>query len=198
MTLTEREPVALVPTPVLVPTDSQGWVLPINPTERRLDLPIVNLEPPVHNRFTMAVELATLAEMGRLTADHPSFVSMVSEVVPLGYNGIAAHLSDPPVVFLMLHGTPSSRIDEGIRAIRDAVESSQGTEAAAVDLRFADQVVIRPATDTFESLTTVALISDEVDDGAAESVMPGAPEPTVGEQGPDEADSDAWNGECSP
>jgi hypothetical protein len=38
----EREPVALVPNPTLVPLDEEGLFLPIDPVTHRLDLPLVH------------------------------------------------------------------------------------------------------------------------------------------------------------
>jgi cell division protein FtsQ len=40
--LTEREPVALFPDPVLAPVDVEGRILPIDPVKHRLDLPLMH------------------------------------------------------------------------------------------------------------------------------------------------------------
>lgn len=143
--ITERRPVALVPTPTLVPVDAEGVRLPVDPAERRLDLPV--LEPaelpapgarliPSHDR-----ELA--AEVGRLMETDTTFLQMVSEVAWQGPNTVVARWSEPQVDFLLTPGASARRLREGLMVLGDFLGREPGVVPAVIDLRYADQVVVR-------------------------------------------------------
>ncbi|MGD8320199.1 MAG: FtsQ-type POTRA domain-containing protein [Gemmatimonadota bacterium] len=143
--VTERSPVALVPTPTLVPVDEDGVRLPVDPAERHMDLPV--LEPserpvpgarllPTHDR-----ELA--AEVGRLMETDTTFLQLVSEVAWQGPNTVAARWSEPQVEFLLRPGAPSRRIREGLMVLGDFLGREPGEVPAVIDLRYEDQVVVR-------------------------------------------------------
>ena len=129
----EREPVALVPSPVLVAVDAEGIVLPIAPGDEALDLPIAHVDDP---RSSMV-----LRELGRLADTEVTFFSMVSEAAELSEKGFAVRLGQPPVTFLLPYGKGRARVDEGVAALGHAI--SEGRIPMTVDLRFAGLVVLR-------------------------------------------------------
>src|SRR5690606_37060102 len=51
--VTERTPIALAPTPTLEPLDAEGYRLPLDPGEYRLDLPVIHARrtPPKGSRL---------------------------------------------------------------------------------------------------------------------------------------------------
>jgi cell division protein FtsQ len=142
----EREPVALLPTPVLSPVDREGRVLPIDPARHRLDLPVVHPlrevqreEEPLRRSEIrlLAGEVATLAQTD------PGLLGSVSELAVDSGGDIALRMTDPDVT---LHYRPPLRaghIREGLRVLSDAAQRHPDRTPRVVDLRYADQVVVR-------------------------------------------------------
>lgn len=143
--ITERRPVALVPTPTLVPVDAEGVRMPVDPAERRLDLPVLEpADPPVPGaRLIPSHDRELAAEVGRLMETDTTFLQMVSEVAWQGPQTVVARWSEPQVDFLLTPGTSARRLREGLVALGDFLGREPGVVPAVIDLRYADQVVVR-------------------------------------------------------
>jgi cell division septal protein FtsQ len=142
----ERHPVALAPTPTLEPVDRDGALLPLDPAERRMDLPLLGMdEPPAPGaRLLPARDRVLAAEVARLMEGDTAFLQMVSEVSwGEARNIVVARWSEPPVDFLLIAGAPASRFREGIAVLADALGRDPEHAPAVIDLRYADQVVVR-------------------------------------------------------
>lgn len=144
--LVERRPVALAPNPVLEPVDAEGVFLPLDPAIRRLDLPVLATRdlPPPGSRYLPAWDRDLVAEVARLMEADTSFLQRVSEV---GWGAdrttLVIRWSEPDVAFLLATGAPAQRLREGLTVLTDAVGQSPGRAPAIIDLRYADQVVVR-------------------------------------------------------
>lgn len=142
----ERHPVALAPTPTLEPVDRDGALLPLDPAERRMDLPILAVDelPAPGARLLPTRDRVLAAEVARLTEADTSFLQMVSEVSwGEARNTLVARWCEPPVDFVLAAGAPASRLREGIAALADALGRDPEHVPAVIDLRWADQVVVR-------------------------------------------------------
>jgi cell division septal protein FtsQ len=143
--VTERRPVALVPTPTLEPVDARGVRLPIDPAERRLDLPVMLIDERAARRTRLLPsrgrELA--AEVARLQDADTAFVQLVSEVAWQDGTSVVARWTDPEVDFLMEPGASPRRLREGLAALADALGREPSKRPTQIDLRYADQVVVR-------------------------------------------------------
>jgi hypothetical protein len=141
----ERRPVALVPTPTLEPVDGEGARLPLDPTERRMDLPVLEAGelPAPGARFLPARDRMLAAEVARLMEADTAFLQMVSEVSLRDDGTIVARWSEPRVEFLLTAGAPARRLREGLTVLADALGRDPDQVPTEIDLRFADQVVVR-------------------------------------------------------
>lgn len=141
----ERRPVALVPTPTLEPVDAEGVRLPIDPAEHRLDLPVleVGVLPAEGARLLPDRVRRLAAEVGRLQDADTAFLQRVSEVYWGDDATVVARWSEPRVDFLLLPGTSARRLREGFAALGDALLRDPNGVPTFVDLRYADQVVVR-------------------------------------------------------
>jgi len=141
----ERRPVALVPTPTLEPVDAEGVRLPIDPARHRLDLPVLEVsELPAEGARLLPERARRLAaEVGRLQEADTAFLQRVSEVHWDEDGMVVARWSAPRVDFLLRPGTVPRRLREGFAVLSDALLREPGTVPTLVDLRYADQVVVR-------------------------------------------------------
>ncbi|MGE0161099.1 MAG: cell division protein FtsQ/DivIB [Gemmatimonadales bacterium] len=148
--VTERTPIALAPTPTLEPIDAEGRRLPIDPAEFRLDLPVIHTtrRPAAGARLFPEDVRRLAAEVEHLMAADTAFLQRVSSVAWDGRGALVARWTEPSVAFLLPPQAPAARLREGLGALADAVAKSPGRPPAAIDLRYADQVVVRrtPAT----------------------------------------------------
>ncbi|MEX2528307.1 MAG: FtsQ-type POTRA domain-containing protein [Gemmatimonadota bacterium] len=137
----ERRPVAFVPGPTLFPVDGTGQSLPLElPTLAALDLPLLPAGLP-------AEELTALAgEVERLLRDEPGFSALLSHLERNASGGWVAHLTSPRVEIHFQLPLTSARLRDGFRVLEDALERDPQRPPAAVDLRFADQVVLSLAS----------------------------------------------------
>lgn len=145
ISVVERQPVALAPTPTLEPLDIDGFRLPLDPAEHRLDLPVLATDATPASGATMfpAKVRRLAAEAGRLMGADTVFAQRVSEVGWASDGAVTMTWTEPRVTFVLHVGTPSSRLLEGQAALADAAARAHGVVPNVVDLRFADQVVIR-------------------------------------------------------
>ena len=145
VSVVERVPVALVSTPTIEPVDEEGIRLPLDPAEHRLDLPLVELvrAPAAGSRLLPGEARELVAEVGRLMRVDPAFLQIVSEVRWGERRSIVARGAEPDVEFLLPFGASADRLREGMSALAHAVSNTPGDIPEVIDLRFADQVVVR-------------------------------------------------------
>lgn len=141
----ERVPVALVSTPTVEPVDEEGIRLPIDPAEHRLDLPLVEIgrAPAAGSRLLPQQARELVAEVGRLGRIDAPFLQMVSEVSWGERRSIVVRGVGPDVEFLLPLGASPDRLREGLSALAHALSNTPGEVPEVIDLRFADQVVVR-------------------------------------------------------
>ncbi len=140
----EREPVALISAPALEPVDALGRTLPIDPSEHRLDLPLLTPWGPAGASALTPSQRRILAEeVARLARVDPWLLSRISELSLDRRGDLRARIWDPDVTLLLPPGLPSRRIREGFTVLADAGERFEGQAAMDLDLRYQDQVVVR-------------------------------------------------------
>jgi cell division septal protein FtsQ len=145
VSVVERRPVALVPTPTLEPVDAAGTLLPIDPAEHRLDLPVLDelLPPAPQSRLLPQRGRSLAAEVGRLVDVDAGFMQGVSEVSWRDDHTLVVRWGEPQVDFLLPPGAPSRRLREGLAVLGDALARDSNHAPKVIDLRYADQVVVR-------------------------------------------------------
>lgn len=145
LVVTERVPIALGPTPTLEPMDADGRRLPLDPAEYRLDLPVIHSSrrPPRGSRHFPAEVRRLAAEVEHLMGADTSFLQLVSSVAWNGRGSVAVRWSEPAVEFLLPSQASPARLREGLGALADAASREQEGMPDVIDLRFADQVVVR-------------------------------------------------------
>jgi cell division protein FtsQ len=127
--ITERWPVALVPTPTgLVPIDERGAALPIDLTRTTVDAPIVAY------RDAMLFRL-----LGELRAAAPELYGRVSEVGRAGSDEVWLRISSVPV--RAMADVTVERLAEIGPVEQDLAR--RGLRAVEIDLRYRDQVIAR-------------------------------------------------------
>ena len=147
LVVTERIPIALGPTPTLEPMDAEGRRLPIDPAEFRLDLPVIHTSrrPPRGSRHFPAEVRNLAAEVEHLMAADTAFLQLVSSVAWNGRGTLAVRWTEPAVEFLLPSQASPARLREGLGALADAASRKREGMPDVIDLRFADQVVVRRA-----------------------------------------------------
>jgi len=143
----EREPVALLPDPVLVPVDVEGQMLPIDPVKHRLDLPLIHPIRAGVNSGEVALtpaQIRTLAsELDRVGGLDPDVLASVSEISMDAWGDLAIYLANPRVVLLYHPPLTARTLRDGLTVLADALRRHPGRRITEIDLRFADQVVVR-------------------------------------------------------
>ena len=142
VTIKENLPVALIETPAgLLPFDSMGKQLPIDPARTSLDLPIVATRDPV-----------LLKLVGAIRANEPRVFARIEEVRRAGRDEILLTLSRAAATdsAASVGGTLHVRVPVGLSVERLAdifpVETDLARRQARVgelDLRYRDQVIAR-------------------------------------------------------
>ena len=144
----EAVPIALVASPLVQPVDASGAVLPIDPRAPLLDLPLISV-PEGANAAEGAAGADHRAAIGTLARDlhqlgeaAPEVLSVVSEARLAGGDAILI-LGDEGLRLRYTPPLPEGRLLEGVVAMNDAHARFPDRTATEVDLRFADQVVVR-------------------------------------------------------
>ena len=140
ITIEERTPVGFVAGPVLEPVDRDGQVLPLDPVEHRLDLPIlIRVEG---GGALSPTQLRVLAmEVDRLAADDPTFLAAVSEMA-IDDRGDATAVVSGDLLLRFRPPLSHRRLHDGLTVVEDAILRRPDRRAAVLDLRFEDQVVV--------------------------------------------------------
>ncbi|CAN5656307.1 hypothetical protein BH23GEM11_BH23GEM11_20710 [soil metagenome] len=139
----EREPVALLPTPALVPVDAEGRILPIDPVHHDLDLPL--LRPVLDDGGPLGPDqLRMLAgEVARVAALEPRLAASISEASLDRWGDVVIHVLEPRTTLQFRPPLTRGRLEEGFEVLADALERTPGRTPVAIDMRFAEQVVVR-------------------------------------------------------
>lgn len=137
----ERVPVALVPSPMLVPVDVTGRRLPIDPAVQRLDLPVIRPWNTDRSDLTAEQLHGLASEVVRLAEADPEFFGALSDLARDEKGDIVARAGDPGVTFRYEPPLAAQRLKEGLRVLKDAVRRT-GHAPRSVDLRYVDQVVV--------------------------------------------------------
>jgi len=136
----EKKAVAYVANGALALVTASGEHLPIDPTRARVDLPIARgLEGSDPSP-------EALAEAGRLALVDPALISEVSEIQATDTAGRVLRLRHRSADILIPTGASAHRLNE-LRAVMADLDRRLGSgdvrEVARLDLRFADQIVVR-------------------------------------------------------
>lgn len=152
----EREPVALLPTPVLAPVDREGRLLPLDPARHRMDLPVlhpaqdgsipkgsVSDRPESADGATPGRVRLMAGEVARLAETDPGLLASLSEVALLEGGDVVLRFLAPAVELRYRPPLNAARLREGLRVLSDAAERRPEESPSGVDLRYRDQVVVR-------------------------------------------------------
>jgi hypothetical protein len=137
--------VALVPNPTLVPLDAEGLLLPIDPALHRLDLPLVHprRDPEGSGPLLTPTQLRSLVtELSAIEELDPAVGATVSDVAFDLWGDVVARLESGVTLHYRVPLT-ARRLQEGLLVLADVRERHPDRAPIALDLRFADQVVVR-------------------------------------------------------
>ncbi len=151
ITIEERIPVGFVAGPVLEPVDREGHVLPLDPVEHRLDLPVL-IRTGGRDALSPSQLRVLAMEVDRLAADDPTFMAAVSEM-GIDDRGDATAVVSGDLLLRFRPPLSHLRLRDGLAALEDAVLRRPDQTAAVLDLRFEDQVVVGYAEPLAEPLS---------------------------------------------
>ena len=136
VTLLEERPVALLSGDALVAVSEEGVMLPVPPGRLGTPLPVIRMAGPgdgVHRLAALAVERPRLA---------PRLLEIVERE-----EAVVLRLAGEPSVEVLLPAASGAQHLARLEAVLDDLALAGGASAGLVaDLRFADQVVVRPAS----------------------------------------------------
>ncbi len=145
LALEEVTPVGLVARGLVSAVGPRGDVLPVDPTDPVLDLPVLEV---ASERARALWGLRLLArEMDALRERAPEVFAVVSEA-RLGDGSVDLVLGDAGLVVRYAPPASARRLREAMVAVRDAAERFPERSPSEIDLRFADQVVVRTGVPT--------------------------------------------------
>jgi len=138
----EVHPVAFVSTPTLVPVNADGLELPIDPTQRPVDLPILQRAELSKGRVEPETARRALDVLEQVSALDSAFARRISEVWPTPGSSVE---------FVLLPDSPLERV---VLPFRDPVTAFRRVGSAislaeargpvhAADARYKNEVVIR-------------------------------------------------------
>ncbi len=138
----EAAPVGLVASPVVVSVDRDGNVLPLDPTDPILDLPVLRV---VTSLASASWGMRLLArDMAHVAEAAPEVFAVLSEA-RLEDREVTLLLGDSGLRVRYFPPISQRRLRDAVIAINDAHERIPGRGLREIDLRFADQVVVRTA-----------------------------------------------------
>jgi cell division septal protein FtsQ len=142
----EKEPVALAPNPTLTPVDVEGAFLPFDPSLARLDLPLLRATREGNGNaaaLSPAQVRALTAELNHLGEIEPNLLASVSDVALDSWGHVVLHLEEPSVRLRYPSPLSPQRLREALIVLDDALARNPDRPPVEIDLRFAEQVVIR-------------------------------------------------------
>jgi len=139
----ERVPVGLIPTPTLQPIDRDGHPISLDPARYPLDLPVIRPGRAMQGTPAPASIAAAARESARLADVDPAFWAGVSVVTDNGSREVVLEWGDPSVRLRYRIPLAQVRVREALAVLADAADRTGGQLPATLDLRFADQVVVR-------------------------------------------------------
>ncbi len=140
----EVEPLALVGVPELRPVRADGTILPIDPWQTSLDLPIVTAPAQVEAmRLKSGRALKALEIFAALRELDPGLAAIISDFDLAGSEGLEANLLvSQPARRLALPGDLDETVVGRVRATLADLRA-RGIEASLVEARYVGQVVVR-------------------------------------------------------
>ncbi len=141
--VTEAEPVALARTPDLVPVDARGAVLAV-PQGTDLDLPVLAVAARVGaNGHLVDPEAVSIAgTLDRIRALEPALAAQVSEARPAPGGGVLLLLRQAAFVARVAVEPTAASLAHLRAALADVAGRGELPRLAAIDARFADQIVV--------------------------------------------------------
>lgn len=149
ISIEEKSPVALVVDGTLRFATASGEVLPIDPFAAPLDLPIVRGS--LSDSAAAVTTRRILGEVARLATLDPAFLGDVSEIRPASNDSTSLVLHHRRADVIVPFGATADRIGQLRRVIADVerrfpAPANPDGPRHRIDLRFGDQVVVRPST----------------------------------------------------
>lgn len=136
----EAAPVGLVASPVVVAVNRNGDMLPLDPTAPILDLPVLRV---VTSLATASWGMRILArDVGHVAEVAPEVYAVLSEA-RLEDRGATLLLGDSGLRVRYHPPISQRRLRDAVLAINDAHRRIRHAGLREIDLRFADQVVVR-------------------------------------------------------
>lgn len=136
----EIEPIGLVALPLVMAVDRHGNLLEIDPGEPVLDLPVLRVA--TERAAAMWGPRLLAREVARMAEVAPELFAVISEA-RLDDDRITLLLGDSALRVLYHPPITDARLRDAVIAMNDAAERFPETRLREVDLRFADQVVVR-------------------------------------------------------
>jgi cell division septal protein FtsQ len=142
----EVEPVALVGIPDLCAVRADGKLLPIDPTHSPVDLPLLIVEAALTEDSTRLAEgpaMEALRVLATLHALDPGLTAVVSDFEQLGSRDIVLNMMmSQPARRITVPAAIDERLVRRIRATLADLRR-RGIEAAVIEARYMDQIVVR-------------------------------------------------------
>ncbi len=135
----EPAPVGLIASPLVMAVDRRGNVLPVDPADPVLDLPVLRVITPRADAFWGMRVLAR--DVGRMAEAAPEVFAVISEA-RIGDREVTLLLGDSEVRVRYEPPITEMRLREAIVALNDAM-ARLDVPPREIDIRFADQVVVR-------------------------------------------------------
>lgn len=150
----EVTPLALVGVPDLRPVRSDGTLLPIDPLQAPLDLPVLTAPAEIDAESKALKDGAArraLEMFARLRDLDPGLAAVVSDFDLAASDGLMANLLlSQPARRLALPSRMDEKLVERVRATLADLRN-RGVEASLIEARYADQVVVRLSHSSRES-----------------------------------------------
>lgn len=143
----EKRPIAYVEAGALRLATAEGEILPVDPSSRPVDLPIIRAD--WSDSAGVAVARRLLAAAGRLERQDPGLLAEISEIRATRRGGPGAVLVHPMGELVIPDSADAARIAElravlsHLRARGMGADHSDPASPLRVDLRYDDQIVVR-------------------------------------------------------
>jgi len=143
--VTEADPIALVRAPELRPVRADGRVLPVDPAEVDLDLPVVSADPEAvdDGRVQDARILDVTNTLAAIRNSQPVLYSWISDAAPAKDGGVRVLLRSPAGARVFVPVNPDARtLHELWLALSDLAARQDFARLATIDARYRHQVVV--------------------------------------------------------